>query len=422
METKQIIDEIRSNFEQFKIENDARLAEVEKFGKATAETNAKVEAINSNISGLQNQLREIETRLNRPRAGGFGGSQASDEQLRVYARWQSVAQGREVDPGQVDLDLIENYGRAFRSFLRRGDDASAQILNQMSVASDPDGGFLVSPDTGGRIVEFVRETSLIRQVAAVQTISTDALEGINDLDDAAAAWVGETQARPQTATPQVGVWRIPIHEQYAEPRATQKLLDDAQIDIEGWLAGKVASRFARAENTAFVSGDGVLRPRGFLTYAAGVPTPANWQQIEQVVTGDANLLTANGTIDLVYSLKSEYRQGSVFGMNRLAESQIRQLLDGSGRYIWQPDFTRLGAATLLGFPIVEMADMPIVAAGNLPVVFGNFREGYQIVDRIGIRVLRDPYTTKPFVKFYTTKRVGGGVLNFEALKIQIVGV
>jgi HK97 family phage major capsid protein len=424
VENRQIIDEIRSTFEQFKAQNDQRLAEIEKYGSASAETSAKVDRLNAVIENLQGSITDLETRLNRPLAGGRGGVRPSDQMMRVYAQWQSVAQNRDVDEGQVDMDLIQNYNRGFRDWMRRGDRASAdslRLLNEMSVASADDGGYLVSPDTSGRIAALVYESSPIRQLAATQEISTSELEGQNDLDEADSGWVGETQARPgNTATPGVGVWKIPLHEQYAEPRATQKLLDDARVDVEAWLARKVSARFVRQENTAFVTGNGVLRPRGFTTYAAGTPTAAVWDRIEQVASGAAATLTADGLINLVFALKSAYLQGAVFGMNRSTQRVVRTLKDGNGAYIWQPDFTQRIAASLLGYPVVEMADMANVGAGALPVVFGNFREAYQIVDGPGVRVLRDPYTTKGYVKFYTTKRVGGDVVNFEAIKLQVV--
>jgi len=427
MDTKELIDQIRSQFEQFKAQNDQRLAEIEKYGAATAETQAKVDAINSAIIDLQAKLDgridDIETRLNRPHAGGYHGARYSDQQMRVYAQWQTVVQGREVAPGDVDTVLIENYNRAFRDWARHGDRAasdSLRILNEMSVASPPDGGFLVSPDTSGRIATMVYETSPIRRLANVQTISSDALEGYNDLDQAGAGWVGEVQVRPgNTATPQVGVWRIPAHEVYAEPHATQKVLDDASIDVESWLAGKVAERFARIEATAFVVGNGVLQPRGFMTYPNGVPAAALWQVIEQVASGAAATLTADGLINVVTALKASYRQGSVWAMNRATEGVVRLLKDGNGNYLWQPDFSMGGRATLVGYPVEEFADLPNVGAGVLAVAFGNFKAAYQIVDRLGVRVLRDPYTTKGWVKFYTTKRVGGDVVNFEAIKIQV---
>lgn len=428
METREIIDEIRSTFERFKVANDARLAEIEKHGVAGAETTAMVDRLNASVESLQAALNQrvddLETRLNRPHMGGFGGSRPTDLQMQVYAAWQGAVQGREVDPGQVDLKLIEDYNRGFRDWMRRGDRASAdslRLLNEMSVASAPDGGYLVSPDGTGHIVSLVYLTSPMRRLASVQTISSDSLEGINDLDEAGASWVGETATRSgNTDTPSVGVWKIPVHEQYAEPKATQKLLDDAAIDVEGWLAGKVADKFARGENTACVTGNGILRPRGFTTYTAGTPSATTWDVVQQVNSGAAADITADGLVDLVYALKSVYRQGAVFGMTRTSESEARKLKDGNGQYLWQPDFQQRGAANLLGFPVEELADMAEISAGTLPIAFGNFKAAYQIVDRLGIRVLRDPYTTKGYVKFYTTKRVGGAVLNFEAIKLQVI--
>jgi HK97 family phage major capsid protein len=425
---QELIDSIRSDWEQFKAANDAREAEIKRFGAATAETTAKVERINAaieaNQAALTQRIDDLETRLNRPLAGGGRTVRADDKLMQVYARWQSTVQQRAVDPGQVDMDLIQNYTVSFRDWMRHGDRAESKnlrLLNEMSVASAPDGGYFVSPDTSGRIETMVYESSPIRQLASVQTISSESLEGINDLDEAGASWVGETQARAgNTDTPQVALWKIPVHEQYAEPRATQKLLDDSSVDVEGWLAGKVTAKFARSEATAFVTGSGILQPRGFTTYTAGTPTAALWDRVQQVATGAAAALTADGLIDLVFSLKSAYAAGSVFGMARLTEATVRKFKDGEGNYMWQPNFGLRTSGTLLGFPIVEMADMAAVAAGTLPIVFGNLRAAYQIVDRFGVRVLRDPYTTKGYVKFYTTKRVGGGVTGFEAIKLQVV--
>ncbi len=421
-----IIEEIRSAFEQFKKANDQRLAEIEKHGQANAETTAKVDRINAAIDGLQatltQRMDDLEARLNRSHAGGFGGARPTDQQLRLYALWQSAAQQKPVEPEQVDLKLIDKYNRAFADWMRRGERAAGdhlQLLNEMSVQSVPDGGVLVGPDMSGRIIMMQMETSPMRSLASVQTISTDVFEGMNDLGEAGTGgWVGETAARTgPTDTPQLGTWRIPVHEQWAEPRATQKLLDDAQIDVEGWLARKVAAKFSRDENTAFVTGSGVLKPRGFTTYAEGTPSAATWDVVERVHSGAAATLTADGLIDLVAALKDAYTANARFAMRRATQFVIRKLKDGLGNYLWQPDFASTGRATILGFPVVDFADMPAIGAGNLAVAFGDFRQAYQIVDRMGIRVLRDPYTTKGYVKFYTTKRVGGAVINFEALKL-----
>ena len=319
---------------------------------------------------------------------------------------------------------------AFEKYLRKGEqrlnaherEALETYQKALSVDSDPDGGFVVTPDTSGRISTIIQETSPVRQVAAQQSIGTDALEGLFDGDQAVVGWVAERGARNETATPQLGTWRIPTHEIYAAPRATQKLLDDANINAEAWLAQKVAERFARTENTAFVLGTGAGQPRGFMTYPAGV----NRGQIEQLASGvaGAGFLPEN-LITVVYSIKPAYRAGAVWAMNRNSVMEIRQLRDniggaGTGQFLWQPGLQAGQPQTLLAYPIVEMEDMVNSAATPVtPVAFGNFRAAYQIVDRIGIRVLRDPYTAKPYVEFYTTKRVGGDVINFEALKIVV---
>lgn len=431
--TMQAIEDVRSAFEQFKKHNDARLDEIEKNGSANPETleavnkaNAAIEELTSTVETLQNvqaeeRIKEIENRQNRLM---LTTGRVTDEQMVNYANWQSAIQGVPVDPSNVDMDFVRGYKKAFNDWFRHGESRmsaeSHKFLNEMSVISESDGGYWVDPDASGRVATLIYETSPIRQFASVQSISSDALEGTVDLDEAATGgWVAEKATRAgNTGTPEVGTWRIPAHEQYAEPRATQKLLDDAAVDVESWLAGKVANKFRRDENTAFVTGTGVTQPRGFTDYPDGVASATNWQQIEQVISGHATLLQANGLIDLVFALKSEYRAGSIFGMSRTTEREVRQLVDGQNNYLWQPDFRQMTSASLLGFPVVEMADMPAIAANATPIVFGNLGIAYQIVDRIGIRVLRDPYTTKGFVKFYTTKRTGGDVIGFEAIKLQ----
>ena len=320
---------------------------------------------------------------------------------------------------------------AFIAALRKGEDkltgdnraAFERLQKRLSVDSDPDGGFVVTPEFSDRVSTVIFESSPVRQVATVETISTDALEGLFDGDEATVGWVSEQQARPETTTPQIGLWRIPTHEMYANPFATQKLLDDAFLDMEGWLAGKVSERMSRFENTAFVLGNGVGKPRGFMTY----PDGTNRGQVEQVATGSvgAPFLTAEGLINIVYSLKAGYRQGAVWAMNRSTVGAIRRIRDdsgaaaGTGQFMWQPGFGTQ-PQTLAGYPIVEMEDVADLAGGALPYAYGNFAAAYTVVDRQGVRILRDPYSNKPFVSFFTTKRVGGDVINFEAVKIGVV--
>lgn len=316
--------------------------------------------------------------------------------------------------------------QALSTYLRRGDqrlsnserDALDRLQRALSVDSDPDGGFVVTPELSDRISAIVYETSPVRQVATVQAITSDALEGIFDGDEAGFGWISERGSRAETTTPQLGQWRIPTHELYAAPRATQKLLDDAYLNMEAWLTAKVADRLARAENTAFVSGTGVDRPRGFLTY----PDGSSRGQIQQIPSGGATSITGEGIINTAYALKAAYRQGAVWAMNRSTVGAVRRIREdqpgaNTGAFIWSPGFGTQ-PQSLMGYPIVEMEDMPNVAGAALAVAFGNFAQAYTIVDRQGTRVLRDPFSAKPFVEFYVTRRVGGDVVNFEAIKIM----
>jgi HK97 family phage major capsid protein len=233
--------------------------------------------------------------------------------------------------------------------------------------------------------------------------------------------VAETAARPQTNSAQLAELSFPTMELYAMPAATQALLDDAAVDIEAWISSEVDIVFAEQEGTAFVSGDGVNKPKGFLAYAAVADSAWSWGSLGYVATGAAGAFKASGPsdtlVDVVYALKAGYRQNANFVMNRKVQAEVRKFKDAEGRYLWQPPATAGGQASLMGFPVTEAEDMPDIAANALSIAFGDFRAGYLVVDRTGVRVLRDPYSAKPYVLFYTTKRVGGGVQNFEAIKL-----
>jgi HK97 family phage major capsid protein len=313
------------------------------------------------------------------------------------------------------------YKNAFCNYLRKGMDAGLEAFEgkALSVGSDPDGGYLVTPTMTDKIIQTVKETSPLRSIASVEVISTDSLEIIEDTEDAAAGWTTETGTVSDTTTPQIGKKTISVHELYAQPKATQKLVDDSAIDIESWLATKVADIFSRNENTAFVSGSGTGQPKGFLTYPAGTA----WGQIEQINSGTDATVTADGLVQLYYGLKEGYAQRATFLMNRSVLQAVRLLKESTtDQYLWQPGLASGTPDTLLGVPVVQAADMPVAASGSLSVACGDFEAGYQIVDRVGIRVLRDPFTDKPFVKFYTTKRVGGDVINYEAIKLLKLSV
>lgn len=390
--------------------------------------NAELKELNDSILGAVNLMRENADQMTeqKERLGSVESLlKEKDDKLQgrinaLEAELKRVETTHARTPnGTEEGTKSDPYHAAFLKFVRKGDNAltpeERTTLEQkaLSVNSDPDGGYFVSPAMSARVSTVLFETSPVRQVSTVETISTDSLEGFYDGDEASASWVSEEGTRSETDTPEIGKWYIPTHEIYAEPRATQKVLDDAARDLEAWLSSKVADKFARTENAAFVNGTGVGRPRGFLTYGAGTTRGT----IEQIVTGAAANFTADGIIDLVYSLKSGYRQGAVHVMNRASVSEVRKLKGSDNNYLWQPGLAGGQPSTLLSYPIVEMEDMPDVGANALAAAFGNFRIAYTIVDRQGVRVLRDPYTAKPYVKLYTTKRVGGDVINFEALKI-----
>jgi HK97 family phage major capsid protein len=417
----QAVTEIKTAFEEFKKANDDRIKQIEAKGAADPVTEAKLAKIEADLEKAQSVADEAvlaAKRQNRVVTDERGNAVDLDAKALEWADMIARKRGtRATGFGAKELDA---YKGSFLGYLRKGDQImGADEIKALSVGSDPDGGYVVTPDTSGRVVQRVFETSPMRAYASVQVISTDALEGLFDLNETGASWVAETAVRSETATPQLGQWRIPAHELSAFPFATQKLLDDANINMEAWLADKVADKFARTEAAAFVNGDGIGKPRGFLTYPNGTTLPGT---IERVATGASGAFAAapNGgdvLVDALYALKSPYRANATWFMNRKAFGAVRKLKDTDGAYLWQPGIAAGQPATILGYPTASFEDMPDIGADALSIAVGDMRSAYQIVDRVGIRVLRDPFTSKPFVGFYSTKRVGGDVVNFEALKI-----
>ncbi len=400
-------DELARSFAEFRAANDDRLAEVERKGQADRLTETRVERLNGEVGRLSDQLAGL--------AGLPQSVEAIETALRRPGRGAAAA-----------APALAAHGKAFNGFLRKGLDHELAALERkaMSVASDPDGGYLVAAEMAQRIVARIQDGSAIRPLATVLEITADAVEGMLDLGEPATGWVAELGSRAETATPQLALWRIPVHELYAEPRVSQKLLDDAAFDIEAYLGTKVAEKMGRAENAAFVAGSGIGQPRGFLSYptAAIADGSRPWGTLQHVASGAAGAFAASDPADpliaLTYALKAAYRAGASFLMSRATVAAVRRLKDSTGQYLWQPGLAAGAPATLLGYPVVEAEDLPALAPGSLSIAFGNFREGYAVVDRQGIRVLRDPYTAKPQVKFYTTRRVGGDVLDFDAIKLM----
>jgi HK97 family phage major capsid protein len=311
--------------------------------------------------------------------------------------------------------------QANMEFIGAEDHQTDSYKKDLVVGSGPDGGYWVLPDRSSDVSTRIFETSPIRQVANIVTTSSDMWEIPLDDDEFSSGWVGEVETRSDTNTSEIGLVKIPVHEGYAQPRATQKMLDDAGFDIESWLIGKVTRKLGRQENTAFVTGDGSKKPKGYLDYAAWASAGVyERNKVEQITaTGTAGALDeADDLITLQNSLLEDYQGTAIFGMRRATFTSVMQLKDSQGQYLLEPSIIKGGTdKILLGKPVIFMSDMPAVAANALAVVYAAFDEFYTIVDRLGMRVLRDPYTAKPYVRFYTIKRVGGAVTNFQAGKI-----
>jgi HK97 family phage major capsid protein len=428
-EIKSIFEEQAKTFEQFKTAQDAFDKEIKKLGSADAVTAEKVEklskALDDNADKIKTEMRKLqdyvedfEAKFNRGKLGGGGaaGNEVETKAIADFSRFTGQ---------QMSVDEFREYKLGLDTYVRYGDKGRQPELKALSVGSDPDGGYWVTPDTTGRMVAKIYETSPIRQLASVDTIGTDVFEGPIDNDEADAGWVGEKSDRPETDTPQIGKWTIAVNEVYAEPRSTQKLLEDASFSVEGWLTRKVSEKIGRVENAAFIKGDGVLKPKGIFSYSfAATSDKAGraWGTFEYVASGGAGAFAASNPgdaiIDLVMALKAGYRQNATFLCTRGTVAKIRKFKDGQGQYLWQPALVAGQPSMLLGFPLTEAEDIDEIAANSYSLAFGDWRETYQIVDRVGLSVLRDPYTKKGWVKFYTRRRTGGGVVNFESAKFM----
>lgn len=442
VEISAAVEELSTAVEEFKSANDKSLelkankGEVdslleERIGKLQTVIEEKgefIEKADKEYKATQERLAQVETMLER--SGPGAADPKAELEIRIAAADLIVTDhydmGRPLDLApedvdEVDLKVFKDYDKHFVKYIRHGAGPFLRAMGApgletklLSVDRDPGGGYWVRPTMSNRIVKFVFETSPIRQFATVETIGTDQLELMTDESQVGFGWVAEQESRPETSTPDIGKRVIHVHELYAEPKATQKLLDDAGFNVESWLARKIGERFTRVEATAFVAGTGVGQPRGFTTYPDGTST----EQIEQIASGATSDVTFDGLINLVYSLKSPYHRNARFMAARLTIRNIRRLKDAMGRYLWEQNVQVGQPSMILGFPIHQADDMPSISGGNLAVAFGDFAAAYTIVDRKGIRTLRDPLTSKPFIKFYTTRRVGGDVVNFEAIKLQ----
>lgn len=388
-ELKGAMRDFLSAFESFREANDQRLAAIEKKSDDIVLSD-KVEKINR-------ALTEQKAALDR---------------MALAARRPAQGEAREADERKA---AIERYMRA-------GDAAQINALQTkaLNAGVDAEGGYLAPEPTERIIAAAVRDISPIRQIASVREIGTNSFRKPVSLGGAAAGWVGETGGRVETATPTLSAIDFPTMELYAMPAASQVLLDDAVVDIEQWLADEVMGEFAAQETNAFVNGDGVNKPKGFLSYPITEESVRLPNEIGYVATGAAGAFAASNPadtlLDLIYAPKQAYRAGGRFVLNRKTLSVVRKFKDSDGNYLWQPSLVAGAPSTLFGYPVAEVEEMPDIGAGAHAIAFGDFAKLYLIVDRQGVRILRDPYSAKPYVLFYTTKRVGGGVQNFDAVK------
>lgn len=394
-------DDLAIAFEAFKSTHTDQMTEIIA-GKTDVVTSDKLEKINAALSELQD---------------------AVDEQAKITALGKL---GQDAVIGDIKAD--PEYTAAFKAHMRKGDRASADIQAAMSKGTDADGGYLAPIEWDRTIGNKLKQISPIREHSRVVTISNAGFKKLFQDGNFGSGWVGETASRPATSTPQFGSLEFTTGEIYANPAISQQLLDDSAVDLEQWLADEVESEFARQEGIAFLSGDGgsgggAPKPFGILTYVEGAANAARhpFGAIKAVPSGAAAALTGDGLLDLIYSLPSEFASNAKLFINRQSMLAARKLKDGQGNYMWQPSYASGQPQTLGGESVVEVPGMPAVAAGNIAALYGDMDATYLVIDRVGIRVLRDPYTNKPFVHFYTTKRVGGGVHNPEPMRALRVG-
>ncbi|KLK92719.1 capsid protein [Microvirga vignae] len=403
VETKSVSDDVASafedfarTFEAFKDTNDTRLSEIETRLTSDVVMEEKLTRIDAALDDAKRRLDRLALDRSRPPLG------RGAEHPR--------------DPVQAE------HKTAFHAYMRSGEATGLKRLEEkaLSSGSGPDGGYLVPDTIETEVLRRLTAISPIRAISSVRVISGGQYKRAFSTTGPATGSVGETAARPQTAGPTLSELSFPAMELYAMPAATQTLLDDAVVDIDRWIAEEVEAAFAEQESAAFVNGDGVSKPKGFLASDIVKDETWSWGKLGAIHTGGAAFPSTNPSdvlVELVYALKAGYRQNASFVMNRKTQSAIRKFKDSNGQYLWAPPASLGQSATLMGFPVVEAEDMPDFAAGSCALAFGDFKRGYLIVDRAGMRVLRDPYSAKPYVLFYTTKRVGGGVQDYAAIKL-----
>lgn len=395
LELKSIVESIQRGFEQFKQTNDERLTAIEK-SRSDSDFQAKLAKIQDDLAKLMDLKKDIEHLEAKANRAGLAG-------------------------GNVDPEKAE-YKSAFMKWARKGDESSLRA-KAWSVGTAADGGYTVPEELDREIEKLARDFSAMRQCCRVVQVGTSDYKKLVNLNGIASGWVGETAARPATNTSQYAELTPFMGEIYANPQITQQMLDDSFLDVEAEIRDQLIEEFSVAEGAAFLTGDGTNKPKGILAYttAAQADAARSFGVLEHIPTGVSADFAASNKADVflvaLASLKKAYREGSNWMMNKAVMFEVMRIKDSTGQYLWQPSMQAGVPVNIFGYPVMEAEDMPAKAANSLSIAYGNFRRGYTIVDRIGTRMLRDPYTNKPYVGFYTTKRVGGFLVNSQAIKV-----
>ncbi|MFN4101419.1 MAG: phage major capsid protein [Pararhodobacter sp.] len=368
------------------------------------------------MDGFVNEIKTF-------RADVTGNLKQQDERLTMLDRKLSTKTAR---PVLAQSDAGEGlHLKAFDAYLRQGDDDALRGLTLegkgLITSVNAEGGYLVDPQTSARIHAVLAASASIRAIASVVQVEAGSFDVLVDHGDVGSGWENEASTITETGTAAIDRISIRLHELSAMPKASQRLLEDSAFDVEGWLAERIAMKFARAEAAAFISGSGTDQPRGFLTHDIEPNDDAEWGELGYVPTGTAGdfntLNPADAIVDLVYALGAVYRANGTFVMNSKTAGAVRKMKDGDGRFLWSDGLAAGEPARLMGYPVLIAEDMPDIAAGAHAIAFGDFRAGYTIAERPDLRVLRDPFSAKPHVLFYATKRVGGDVTDFSAIKL-----
>lgn len=350
-----------------------------------------------NIPEINNKLNQINNELEQLVCESRNAGKL--EELEVKMNYMQEALLRDDAPFMSSFE-----SKGFAEYIRKGDISNLEIKSLSS--AEEEGGYLVTPALYNKILSGLHARSPMRRLASVETISTNALDVIIEEGGFDCGWTLETSSRDETKTSKLKQKRIMVHELYAQPKATQRLLDDAAINIEQWLNERLQDSFVKAENKSFLKGDGNNQPFGILHNA----------EVQKVKTMAEGVIVPEDLLNLINSLDEDYLARATFLMHRSTLSSLQKLQDNNGRFIWQAALSERYPETLFGVPVVCSSEMPLIADGSTPIMIGDFKSAYKIVDRSGVAVMRDPYTEKPFVKFYAVKRVGGDVVNSNAVK------